>query len=152
MHDASGTGRGCDASGSEACRGRSHRGAIIGVAGMSLAGLIWGMPVHAQMITPFPGYRGPALTHADMDAASAAADKLLRRDPASVGTSESWAGPTSGNRGTLTIRKVFEHAGMPCRIVTSRITYKPTKKRTKTGQEFTLQACRTANGQWKLVD
>jgi hypothetical protein len=123
--------------------GRAASSALV----LAFCAMVWVSPARAQ-INPFRGYRGPTLTREDLDAGRAAAQKLLDSDQASVGLTESWAGPTTGNQGTLTIRRVFERARMPCRSVSSEVLY----GRTQTRRSYTLTACRTASGAWKLAD
>src|SRR4051794_35106599 len=77
---------------------------IFSAAVLPLFVTVWLSPAHGQ-INPFRGYRGPTLTREDLDAGRAAAQKLLESDQPSVGQAESWTGPTTGNHGTLTIRR-----------------------------------------------
>ena len=104
-------------------------------------------PARAQ-INPFRAYKGPTLAREDLAAGRDAARKLLDGDQPSVGQAESWTGPSTGNQGTLTIRRVFERAGMPCRSLASEVLY----RRTRTRSSYTLTTCRTAGGAWKLAD
>ena len=99
---------------------------------------------HAQ-INPFRGNKGPVLSKADIEQGTQAADKLLKADGAKVGASEPWSGPT-GNSGTLSVASAFERKGSTCRSLRSVVDYKGGKKRT-----WTLNVCRVANGDWKLV-
>lgn len=126
---------------------RRHGRGVFAAAALAFCAAAWVSPARAQ-INPFRGYKGPTLTRDDFEAGRAAAEKLLDSDPAAVGHAESWTGPTTGNQGTLTIRRVFERAGMPCRSVASEVLY----RRTQTRRSYTLAACRTANGAWKLAD
>ncbi|MBV8095044.1 MAG: hypothetical protein JOY71_11230 [Acetobacteraceae bacterium] len=124
---------------------RRHYGRKIFLATSMVGALACGPSVHAQ-INPFRGYRGPTLTREDLDAGSAAARKLLNREPASVGDTESWTAPNTGNRGTFTIQRVFERSGMPCRALASEVVH----KRPQTKRDFTLTYCRIASGEWRL--
>lgn len=125
--------------------GLSGRVLLIAVLAVSAVG--WCSTADAQL-TLFQGYKGPTLTKEDVDARSVAAQKLLNDDPASVGQTENWVGPKTGNQGTLTIRRVFEQSGMPCRSVASEVIYKQTQAK----REFTVTACRVATGEWKIAD
>jgi surface antigen len=127
------------------CCGFSGR--VSFVAALTVIAVGWSLAAHAQL-NLFRGYKGPTLGKEDVDARSSAAQKLLNDDPASVGQTESWVGPKTGNQGTLTIRRVFERSNMPCRSVASEVVYKQTQGK----REFTLTACRVANGEWKLAD
>lgn len=122
-------------------------GKVFLIAALAVGAVGWEPAAHAQL-NPFRGYKGPTLTKEDMDARSSAALKLLNNDPASVGQKETWIGPKTGNQGTLTIRRVFERSGMPCRSVKSAVVY----KQTQTRREFSLIVCRVATGEWKLAD
>jgi surface antigen len=105
----------------------------------------WSACAQAQ-INPFRSYKGPVLSKADLEQGRQAADKLLNSDAAKVGASETWTGPTSGNSGTLTVQGAFERHGTTCRSLRSVVNYKAGTKRT-----WTLNVCRQANGEWKLV-
>jgi surface antigen len=106
--------------------------------------LCMGAAAHAQ-INPFRSYRGPTLSQADLDEGTKAAARLLGDNPKPVGTVETWTGPKSGNRGTLTVERAYQRDGQPCRAIRSRVTYKSGTQRT-----FLLDTCRVA-GQWKLM-
>jgi surface antigen len=119
------------------------------LAALIVGGLVFGGSVaaHAQ-INPFRGYKGPTLSKEDLAAGQAAAQKLLNDDQAQPGRSEDWAGPASGNTGTMTVQKAFKRQGMDCRQLRSEIRYKtavPSSPRV-----FNLNVCHTHNGEWKL--
>src|SRR5689334_4064172 len=116
-----------------------YHGKVSLVAALALTALAWHASAHAQ-INPFRGYKGPTLTREDRQAASSAAQTLLNREPASVGETETWTGPKTGNQGTFTIQRVFERSGMPCRTVVSQVVF----KRTQTKRAFDLTVCRVA--------
>ena len=117
------------------------------LAALAASVLAPGPSAYAQF-NPFRQYRGPLLTREDLDAGAAAARTLLDSEPAAVGQTASWTGPTTGNTGTFTIRRVFHRSNMPCRIMTSDIAYRQPQRT----REYTLRVCRIANGQWKLAD
>jgi hypothetical protein len=125
--------------------------AFVGKRGVLFAivvavGALAGTPSAQAQINPFRSYSGPTLTKEDISAGSGAFQKLLNREPASVGDTETWIDNNTGNQGKFTLRRIFQRSGMPCRAVASEIAY----KRTKTKREFTLTACRVASGEWKL--
>ncbi len=68
-------------------------------------------------ITGFFGNRGPFLDRADLVQADDAARRLLQPRPAVVGASETWAEPSSGDVGTLTVQRVYQSPGRDCRAV-----------------------------------
>ena len=108
----------------------------------------WPTGAHAQ-INPFRGYKGPTLSKEDLALGQAAADKLLTEDQAQIGKSEDWAGPTSGNSGSISIQKAFHRQGMECRSLRSEIRYK--KASTPSPRVFNLNVCRIKTGEWKLM-
>ena len=122
-----------------------RRNLLVRTIGVTAAVCLWSATANAQ-INPFRGYKGPQLTKADLEQGMQAADKLLKADEAKVGASETWTGPTSGNSGTLTVQSAFERKGNTCRSLQSVVNYKAGTKRT-----WTLNVCRIANGDWKLV-
>ena len=126
--------------------GWASRSGIILLAGGCL--LAWPLGAHAQ-INPFRGYKGPTLTREDLAAGQAAAMKLLNDDQAEIGKSEDWAGPASGNSGSLSVQKAFQRQGMECRQLRSMVRYKRTP--TAAPRVFSLNACRTPAGEWKLM-
>lgn len=126
---------------------RNYRGLAVFAATLIAGMLAWHPPAQAQ-INPFRGYKGPTLSRDDIDAGIAAAATLLHDAPVATGTFESWVGPKTGNNGTLMITKVYEHGGLPCRVVESRVVYKSTGST----RVFSLKACQVASGQWKLAD
>lgn len=110
--------------------------------------LAWPTGAHAQ-INPFRGYKGPTLTKDDLASGQAAAMKLLTDDQAQMGKSEDWAGPTSGNTGSVSVQRAFERQGMECRELRTEIRYK--KAPTASSRVFNLNVCRTQAGEWKLM-
>lgn len=114
--------------------------ALIGILVCASAG------AHAQMINPFPGYRGPTLSELDLESARAAAGRLLGSEPKPVGAVEKWTGAKSGNSGMLTVERAYRSKGHDCRDVRSRIKYKAGNERS-----FLLHTCRIS-GHWKLVN
>jgi surface antigen len=108
----------------------------------------WPIGADAQ-INPFRGYKGPTLSKEDLDSGQAAAGKLLHEDQAEVGKSEDWAGPTSGNTGSISIQKTFQRQGMECRVLRSEVHYKKTP--TSPASVLNLNVCRIKTGEWKLM-
>lgn len=112
-----------------------------------LGGLtLLGMASAAQaQINPFKNYNGPVLTKADYAAGREAAIRLLGTTPPPVGASESWAGPTSGNHGTLTVERAYRQRNLDCRAVRSKVDYKAGRERS-----LLLNTCQI-DGKWKLT-
>jgi len=106
---------------------------------------VWPTGAHAQ-INPFHGYKGPTLSKEDLASARAAAARLLNEDQAQVGQSEDWAGPTSGNTGSISVQKAFQRQGMECRELRSEVHYKQASSKV-----LTLNVCRIKTGAWKLL-
>lgn len=106
------------------------------------------LPAPAQFIpTPLGSHMMPdSLTHDDVSALSAASAKLYTPETVSVGAVERWSNAKSGNSGTVTLTRVFERDGMPCREIVHRI------KLVREGdQVYHFNRCRVASGEWKLV-
>jgi surface antigen len=64
-----------------------------------------------------------------------------------IGQSGAWANPASGKKGSITLQKIYELKGMPCR----RLEYlmnAPNITSTRTIVDW----CRVATGEWKVVD
>jgi hypothetical protein len=118
---------------------------IVILGGVILAA--WPSGARAQ-INPFRGYNGPTLSKEDYAAGNAAAQKLLTDDQGELGKSEPWAGPTSGNTGTLTVAKSYRRQGMDCRTLKSEVRY---KKNPASPRTFNLNVCRLHSGEWKLM-
>jgi surface antigen len=106
----------------------------------------WPSDAGAQINT-FRGYKGPVLSKEDLASGQAAANKLLTEDQAQVGKSEDWAGPTSGNTGSISVQKAFQRQGMECRTL-SEVRYKIASASPWT---FNLNVCRIKTGEWKLM-
>jgi len=105
-------------------------------------------PVSAQFIpTPMgPNIVPETLTHDDVTALSAASAKLYTAETVTVGSVEYWANPKTGNSGVVTIARVFERNGMPCREIVHRI------KLVREGEQtYHFNRCRVATGEWKLI-
>lgn len=107
----------------------------------------WPSAGHAQ-INPFRGYKGPTLSKEDLATGRAAAHKLLSEDQAQVGKSEDWAGPTSGNTGSISVQKAFRRQGMECRTLRSEVRYRTSSAPPRT---LNLDVCRLKTGEWKLM-
>jgi surface antigen len=101
--------------------------------------------VATAQINPFRSYRGPVLSKDDLAAGRDAAARLLAKPDPTVGASEAWSGPTSGNTGTMTVERVYKQNGNDCRAVRSTVHYKQGNERS-----FVLSTCRVS-GQWRLM-
>ncbi len=126
--------------------GRVLRLGTVLIAGGYL--VAWPIGAHAQ-VNPFRGYKGPTLSKDDLASGQAAALKLLNDDQAEVGKSENWAGPTSGNSGSVSIQRAFQRQGMECRELRSEARYKRAPK--SPPRVFNLNVCRIKTGEWKLM-
>ena len=96
-------------------------------------------------ITGFFGDQGPFLDRADLVLADQAATRLLRPQPAAIGTTETWAEPASGDSGTLTMERAYRSKGRDCRTVGWHDMFKSGAERT-----FHLNTCFVA-GRWWLM-
>lgn len=102
----------------------------------------------AQMITPFPGYRGPTMGEEDYKLANIAVGKLLNDKPPAIGRYETWSNPASGTHGKYTILDIFTLKGMDCRKVSSDVVFDEVGVAPRS---FTLDACKLPTGEWKTV-
>jgi surface antigen len=93
----------------------------------------------------FFGDKGPFLDRADLVLADQAAIRLLRPQPAAIGTTETWAEPTSGDSGTLTMERAYRSKGRDCRTVGWHDVFKSGVER-----NFHLDTCLVA-GRWRLM-
>ena len=89
---------------------------------------------------------GPGLTKADTTQLKAAARKLLQDDKGAVGASESWANPTSGRSGTLTVQAKLTKKGYDCRTIQSNLVLKSGKHRS-----LVSDVCAVPGKGWKIV-
>jgi surface antigen len=103
-------------------------------------------PAGAQ-INPFGPYSGDYLTTDDRRLAEEASSKVYRAQAPSIGATQSWANSASGNSGTITLIKVHDYHGMPCRTLEHRVQI---KERTEP-VVFHLDRCRTETGEWKIL-
>ncbi|WP_146101858.1 hypothetical protein [Rhodopila globiformis] len=72
---------------------------------------------------------------------------LNRTPDAAAGETRAWTDATSGNSGKLTLTRVYQSNGTTCHAVRYAISFpgKPVP------QEYNLDWCRTAAGQWKIT-
>ena len=87
-----------------------------------------------------------SMTHDDLDALAAAGAKLYTPDKVAVGTVERWINPKTGNSGTVKLTREFQQNGMPCRRLEHVITLPREGERT-----YTMNRCKTPEGEWKLA-
>jgi len=94
-------------------------------------------------------FRGSSfqLVESDRVLLEAAAQKLYLTDVVEVGVVEKWENPETGNRGTVTLIGTHQHDGLPCR----RLQHDIDLKRTRDTYRFTVDRCRTADGEWKIL-
>lgn len=112
---------------------------IVAVAGLAV-------PATAQ-INPFGPYSGDNLTTDDRRLAEEASSKVYLAQAPSIGTTQSWSNSATGNSGTITLVRIHDYRGMPCRTLEHRIRV---KARTEP-VVFHLDRCRTDAGEWKIL-
>lgn len=101
----------------------------------------------AQGVNPFGRYSSDLLTEADRDLAEQASARIYEAAAPSIGASEAWINPSTGNHGTVTLIGFREYQGLPCRTLRHRLEIKGYQRPI----EFVLNRCRTEDGQWKLL-
>jgi surface antigen len=100
----------------------------------------------AHAADPFrrSGFR---LDGSDYALLGAAAERLYLDDGVAVGSVETWDNPETGNHGTVTLVGKHKHQDMPCR----RLQHDIEVKRTRDPYRFTVDRCRTDDGEWKIL-
>jgi len=99
----------------------------------------------AQM-SPF-GQSGFTLEESDIAIINQTVAPFYTTSPPPPGTSDAWDNPQSGNRGTATLLKVYDHNDLPCR----RIRHDIQVKNVSTLFTFTVDRCQVASGEWKAL-
>lgn len=108
--------------------------------------LLVSSPAPAQFIpAPLGNVFPEAMTHDDLTALSTAAAKLYTPETATVGATERWSNPKTGNSGIVTLTRQFEHKGMPCRRIEHKVKFGASE------QTYAMNRCRVATGEWKLL-
>lgn len=103
-------------------------------------------PAGAQ-INPFGPTSGDNLTADDRRLAEEASRKVYQAQAPSIGTTQSWSNSASGNSGTITLVKIHDYRGMPCRTLEHRVRI---NERTEPAV-FRIDRCRTQAGEWKIL-
>ena len=118
---------------------------------LALALLIGGAaaaPAFAQF-NPFvqrPAESG-ALTRDDIDRMKAATERLYTGR--SIGTTERWRDPDSGNSGSVKLIRAFKTKGMDCR----RMRYKVKLRGSSADPApYFVNWCQTPSGEWKTLE
>jgi hypothetical protein len=115
-----------------------HRVVPILLLSVCLAG-----PALAQ-INPFRGSNRTPLNADDIEALTAATNRLLDRPQLVAGGSESWNNPKSGASGTVTAGNPVKRQGLACRTV----RYQTTVPGPHAERSASLVWCKTKGG-WK---
>src|SRR6185295_11027205 len=105
---------------------------------------LWSQAASSQ-VNPF----GDSLDLKESDIAmlQAAANALFQDDHAQVGRTEAWSNSKTGNSGTVSLLKLFEHAGLPCKRLQHSI-----KQKGRADQNiYQFSRCRSSDGTWKLL-
>ncbi len=100
----------------------------------------------AYAVNPFKR-GGFELDASDLALLTAAGEKLYLADDVEVGTVVKWSNPETGNGGKIKLTRKHEYKGLPCRELAHRIELKGDKD----FHYFTVDRCRTAQGEWKLL-
>ncbi len=90
---------------------------------------------------------GAELSKEDIELLKRVGAKLYERDSVQVGTTEAWTNSDSGNSGIVTLIKILEKQGMPCRQLQHEV--RVSGKSDPSSVEFTR--CKTTEGDWKLL-
>jgi hypothetical protein len=101
-------------------------------------------PVAAQaQMNPLKGEIG--MSEEELTAMGAAAAKLYSDPATAPGSVERWQAP-SGTAGTVRLAETYEFEGMPC----ARLLHEVKRTGAADPQTFTIDRCRTAEGDWKI--
>ena len=100
----------------------------------------------AHAADPFKrsGFR---LDASDYALLGAAAEKLFLNDGVEVGSVEEWDNPETGSHGTVRLVGKHEYKGLPCR----RLQHDIELDRARDPYRFTVDRCRTSDGEWKIL-
>jgi surface antigen len=83
----------------------------------------------------------------DVELLKAAAAAFFADDGARICDTKTWSNPASGNSGSVSLLKTFEHQGLPCKRVQHVV-----KQKDRADQViYQFARCRTADGTWKLL-
>jgi surface antigen len=83
----------------------------------------------------------------DIEMMKAAAAQLFTDDSARLGDTRTWSNPASGNAGSVSLVKAFEHQGLPCK----RVQHAVKQKGRADNVIYQFARCRTSDGTWKLL-
>jgi surface antigen len=109
-----------------------------------LAIALWSQAASSQ-VNPF----GDSLDLEESDIAmlQAAANALFQDNHAQIGRTETWSNSKTGNSGTVSLLRLFEHAGLPCKRLQHSI-----KQKGRADQiTYEFARCRSSDGSWKLL-
>jgi surface antigen len=119
----------------------------IAVAALCLCTVVWATIPHAQ-INPFYNQEsGPGLSGDDFPLLHAAATRLYQQDVVADGAASQWSNPKTGDSGTITVLQSFQHSGMACR----KVRYEVRLRGSTANSPYTLNWCKTASGEWKIL-
>jgi len=120
---------------------------VLTVAVLAAGGALVAPAARAQ-INPFTTRPVAGLEKDDIDRLGRAAERLY--SGRSIGTVERWRSPDTGNSGSVKLLRVFTGKGMPCRTLRYRVRLHDRQGRDP--DQFVVNWCRTASGEWKLLD
>lgn len=120
---------------------------LLAPAALIAAVLTCAVPAWAQSIAPILQSYYPQLSHEDVERMEAAAARLYTGT--GIGTVERWRNPTSGDSGSVKLVGTSEMKGQPCRRLEYTVRLEKTNQQLNT---YTLNWCRTAGDEWKIVE
>ncbi len=101
----------------------------------------------AQLVLGY-GVAWPGFTDDDFDRMHTAAARLYEGQ-SSVGTVERWRSPESNDAGEVTLVRIFDSHGMPCRTIDYTIHFAITKD---SPDHYVINWCRVSGKTWKIVE
>ena len=94
-------------------------------------------------ISPFRKTNAPQMNKADLAQLNDATQRLNEKNPAVVGSQESWQGDVSG---TVRLDRIYRQRGTMCHAVSYRL-----HRATGATQVYRLNWCKAPDGSWKTV-
>jgi hypothetical protein len=122
------------------------RFAIIVVA-LCLCAVAWPTITHTQVNPFYNQEAGPGLHGDNWALMHATASRLYQQDVVADDAASQWSNPKTGDSGTITVLQSFQQNGMTCR----KVRYEIRLGGSIANNPYTLNWCKTASGEWKIL-
>jgi surface antigen len=114
---------------------------------LCLCAVAWPTISHAQVNPFYNQEAGPGLHDDDFTIMHTAASRLYQQDVVADGATSQWSNPKTGDNGTITVLQSFQQSGMTCR----KVQYEIRLGGAIANNFYTLNWCKTASGEWKIL-